>query len=249
MPEDNRKLDYDRDGSSRPVKTRVIIKHVADGVMLIDPPGDASSIKEFSITAAVLGIVALLLLLESLNSHTDFQAKLPPMVVAAIFAWGSWKFFQNGKLLASLPTSIEVNDGGVILIHPLYGRVEFQKGEVKGIARDSALSGASSLRNRLVITVNTTRYPMLYSRSTEEIDWLAKELKRAINHPTKHGPPEPTPKAFGGARLQDLSKVAGYKCPRCGSYDNRTVGVYECGTVVVCKCGNYFINTAVRADG
>lgn len=248
MPSEKRILDYDREGASRPVKTRIIIKHVVGGIRFIDPPGDASSIKEFSILAAVLGIVTLLLLLESLNSHMDFPAKLLPMMVAAGFAWGSWTFFQNGKLLASLPTSIEVNDDGITLIHPLYGRVQFQKDEVKRISRDSAFSGASSLMNRLVITVNTTRYPMLYSRSTEEINWLAKELKWAINHPAKHAPLEP-PKTFGGWRLADLPTGPGYRCPKCGSYDNSTVGVYKLGTVVLCKsCRNYFINIAARAD-
>lgn len=247
MQSEKRILDYDREGASRPVKTRIIIKHVVGGIRFIDPPGDASSMKEFSTLAAILGIVALMLLLESFNSRIDFPAKLLPMMVAAIFAWVSWTFFQNGKLLANLPTSIEV-DEGIILIHPLYGRVQFQKDEVKRISRDSAFVGASSLMNRLVITVNTTRYPMLYSRSTEEINWLAKELKWAINHPAKHAPSEP-PQTFGGLPLADLPTGPGYQCPKCGSFDNSTVGVYKLGTVVLCKsCRNYFINIAARAD-
>ena len=250
MPSEKRILDYDRERASSPIKTRIIIKHVVGGIRFIDPPGDASSIKEFSILAAILAIVALMLLLESLNSRIEFPARLLPMMVAAIFAWVSWKFFQNGKLLANLPTSIEINDDGIILIHPLYGRVQFQKDEVKGISRDSAFVGASSLMNRLVITVNTIRYPMLYSRTTEEINWLIWELKRAINHPTKDRLREPAPQSFGGVRLADLPTGASYKCPRCGGYDNGTVGTYEFGTVIACKyCGDYFINTAVRADG
>ena len=56
MPEEKHILDYDREGASRPVKTRIIIKHVMGGVRFIDPPGDASSAKEFSLLAAIIPV-------------------------------------------------------------------------------------------------------------------------------------------------------------------------------------------------